>query len=91
MAKKKVDNTWGLWSLILGIASIVLFWAPILGIVSGILGIVFSNKQKKIADNGNAKVGKITGVIGLVLSILYLIAMICFILYLTIAAPIQTI
>lgn len=80
MVKKKENNTWGLWSLILGIASIVFCWFSLLGIISGILAIVFSIKQEKISKNRNAKVGKITGIIGLILSIIYLTVMVTILL-----------
>ncbi len=80
MVKKKEDNTWGTWSMVLGILSIVLFMGPVIGIVSGILAIVFSNKQKKIKMTEQAKIGRITGIIGLVLSILYLIVIIAFLI-----------
>ena len=86
MVKKKENNTWGLWSLVLGIASIILFWCPILGIIFGILAIVFSNKQEKISYDGNAKAGKITGIIGLILSIIFLVAMISFVISVLIGA-----
>lgn len=68
-------------SLITGIVSIVLCWVPIIGLVSGILGIIFYAKAKKAIDTGmmlpNAKGmatgGLITGIIGLVFSFFYTI------------------
>ena len=65
------SNGFGIASLVLGIVSIFFCWVPILGIVSGILGIVFSIKQKKIHPNGIAISGLVTSIIGLVFSALY--------------------
>ncbi len=68
---QKDSNGYGIASLVLGIVSIVFCWVPVLGLVSGILGIVFSVKQKKILPNGIATGGLVTSIIGLVLSGLY--------------------
>ena len=72
-------------SLVLGILSIIMFMAPIFGIVSGILAIVFSNKQKKINYTENAKAGKITGIIGIILSGICIAVIICFVVAVIIA------
>ncbi len=61
----------GIASLVLGIVSIVFCWVPVVGLVSGILGIIFSVKQRKISQNGIAIAGLVTSIIGLVLSALY--------------------
>ena len=59
--------------LVLGILSIVLS-GGVIGIILGILGMTQGNKVLKVdATNGKAKAGKITGIIGMVLSILFLI------------------
>ena len=71
MAKKK--NDFGITSLILGIFSIIFSWSAILGIPAGIIGIVFSVKQKKIYSNGIATGGLVTSIMGLVISVLILI------------------
>lgn len=66
-------DEYGKWSLVFGVLSIVLFWMSTLGIVFGILAIIFSDFQKKIQDTENARAGKITGIVGLILSGLYLL------------------
>ena len=66
-------------SLVTGIVSIVLCWAPLVGLVCGILGIVFYVKTKKAIDNGEMVVsakgmatgGLVTGIIGLTFSFFY--------------------
>ena len=74
-------DEYGKWSLVFGVLSIVLFWVSTLGIVFGVLAIIFSNFQKKIQDTENAKAGKITGIIGLVLSGLYLLFLMTFLIF----------
>lgn len=53
-------------SLVFGILSIV-FGLPILGIIFGIVAIIYS---KKSPDEGVAKAGLITGIIGIVLNVI---------------------
>ena len=64
-------NSFGIASLVLGIVSIVFCWVPILGLVAGILAIVFAVKQRKIAPNGITTGGLVTGIIGLAFSVIY--------------------
>jgi hypothetical protein len=71
--KPNHSNGFGVASLVLGILSIILFWVPFLNIVLGILGIVFSIKQKRISSNGLATAGLVTSIIGLVFSTLVFI------------------
>lgn len=70
MAKKNLSNSFGIVSLVLGIISIILCWMFLFGLVTGILGIIFSLKQKKIYSNGIATGGLITSIIGLALLII---------------------
>jgi hypothetical protein len=72
MAQNK-SNGYGIASLVLGIISIILCWAPLVGLVSGILGIIFYAKQKRISPSGLAVGGLVTSIIGLVFSIIYTI------------------
>ena len=70
------DNSFGTSSVLLGIASITLsILSPIVlsALVFGILGLIFSHKQKKHSNNKWAKAGKILGIIGIILSILAII------------------
>lgn len=77
-ARKKKDNeeVLAVVSMALGILSIVCalggflvpFGGPIVGILFGILGIVFSRNRTEHKDF--AKIGKICGIIGIVLSVI---------------------
>ncbi|MBW2991566.1 hypothetical protein KY348_07765 [Candidatus Woesearchaeota archaeon] len=68
---EKKPNGYGITSLVLGIVSIVFCWVPVLGLVAGILGIIFAVKQRKIFPNGIATGGLVTSIIGLVFSGIY--------------------
>ncbi len=70
-ATQDESNGHGIASLILGIVSIVFSWVPFLGLVSGIVGIVLSIKQRKISPNGIATGGLVTSIIGIVISAIY--------------------
>lgn len=78
MAKTKKKDSFGLASLVLGVLGIILFLTPGVGIICGILAIHFSGKQQKIGMTEQAKFGKITGIIGLIISSLYLILVLFF-------------
>jgi hypothetical protein len=71
------DTGYGVTSLVLGISSILL---PFLGIVTGVLAIIFANKQKKIKSNGMATAGMVTGIIGLVIHPLTLFVVLVFVI-----------
>jgi hypothetical protein len=70
---KNTSNGMGVASLVLGIASIVFCWVPILGLVAGIVGLILAIKQRKESPNGIATGGLVTSIIGLVLSVIYTI------------------
>lgn len=81
--KQKLPNSVG--ALVLGILSIVFaFCYSIPGLIMGIIAIVLAKKAQKLYDEapekydspGNAKAGKITGIIGVVLSSIYLVVLI---------------
>ena len=80
MTKQK-SNGLGVSSLILGIMSIVLGWVPILGLGAGIVGIVLSNKQKKIYPNGIATGGMVTSIIGVIFSGIYTLFLIIVLIF----------
>lgn len=91
MYKPPIPNATG--SLVLGILSIVFIWCyGIPGLVMGIIAVVLSNKAIQAYEAnpgaysesslGNAKAGKITGLIGLSLSALLLILMIIYLIFL---------
>jgi hypothetical protein len=70
--------------LVLGIVSIVLCWCVgIVGIACGVIALIMANKGKALYDASpdaytpssfnNLKAGKICGIIGIILSALYLV------------------
>lgn len=67
------------WAVGLGIASIVLFWTCGLGVLLGILAVIFGSMARSRAreagsgDTGRAQAGLITGVIGIVGGVVFLI------------------
>lgn len=77
----KQSNGVAVASLVTGIVSIVLCWFPLVGLVCGILALVFFGKTKRGIEMGtvpaNAKGmsvgGMVTGIIGLVFSFFYTI------------------
>jgi hypothetical protein len=74
------ENNYGIASLILGITSIIFCWIPLLGLATGVLGIIFYQKQKKINPNGIATGGLVTSIIGTVFSAIYTIILLFVIL-----------
>ena len=70
---KSDSNSYGIASLVLGIVSIVLCWVPVLGLASGIVGIIMAVKQRKISSNGITTTGLITSIVGTALSAIYMI------------------
>ena len=64
-------------SLILGIASLVFCWFYGTSIISGIIGIVQSNKAAAAGNiSGMRKAGKVMSIIGMILGIIFLILII---------------
>ena len=62
------DNSFGTASVVLGIISII--FSSIIGLILGIIGLIFALKQKKLSKNGWAKAGIILNVIGVILGII---------------------
>jgi hypothetical protein len=60
-------------SLVMGLVALLV---PIIGLVTGILAIVYWRKQKAIAPNGMATAGLVLGIIGLVTNLIFLFLMI---------------
>ncbi len=73
MAKEAENKTndFGLASVILGILSILFASAP--GLLLGVIGIIFAQKQKKHFKNKWAQWGLILSIIGIILSIVVLV------------------
>lgn len=71
MKKEEGDNSFGIASVVLGILSIVFSSAS--GIILGIVGLIFSLKQKKRMKNSWSKAGFILNIIGIILGIIILI------------------
>ena len=78
---KEADNSFGIASVILGILSIttgvgvflVFPYGPFLGLILGIITLIFSLIQKKKSANAWSKAGLILGITGIVLNILLII------------------
>jgi len=61
----------GITGLILGILSILMsIFIPLISVIAGILGIIFSKKQMKVSPIGTATAGLVISIIGLVLGII---------------------
>jgi len=73
---KQDSNGYGISGLVLGIGSIIFSWVPIFGLVVGIIGLIFSIKQRGLSPNNIATAGFATSIIGIVLSLVCLIWMI---------------
>jgi hypothetical protein len=71
MAEKK--NDFGIASMILGISSVVFCWTILIGIVAGVLGIIFSVKQRKIFANGFSTAGLVTSIVGISLTVIIIL------------------
>ncbi len=70
------DNSFGVVGVVLGILSILFLSSG--GIVLGIIGLVFSLKQKKLSANSWSKAGAYLNIIGIILGI---IALVIFFIY----------
>ena len=79
MPGKEQNNNFGIASLVLGISSVVFCWVPFLGLITGVLAIVFYAQQKKKGLNGVATGGLVTGIVGLVFSVLWTMFWISFV------------
>lgn len=64
----KGDNSFGVASTILGIFGLLSI-VPVYGIISGIIGLIFANKQSKNGKNSWSKAGKILNILAIVLNI----------------------
>lgn len=65
--KKEMNNDFGVLGVALGIMSIIMSSGP--GAVAGIVGLVFSMKQKKVGQNKWSRAGIILNWIGIILGI----------------------
>ena len=69
-------NNFGVWSLIIGMFSVVSSPIPLIGFILAIAGFFLSSAQEKREKNSWSKAGKILSIIGAVLSVLsYLLAL----------------
>ena len=77
MVKKEVgkgsamDNSSGVAGVVLGIMSLISF--SLISIPLGIIGLIFSLKQKKIDNNKWARYGKVINIIGIIIGIVVVI------------------
>lgn len=81
--KRHADNSLGVVGVVFGILSLVFVIVPVMGPILGIIGLVFSYKQKKISSNKWAKAGLwmcwIGIVVGTVWSIYYIVGVVKFV------------
>ena len=69
MVKKEGEgNSFGIIGVVFGILSILSL--SIAGIVMGIIGLIFSMKQKKVNKNNWSKTGMILNIIGIILGLI---------------------
>ncbi|MEI6849475.1 MAG: hypothetical protein WCK29_00390 [archaeon] len=73
MVKKEGDNSFGVLSVTLGILSILTSLLTSLGMVLGILAIIFSYCQIRRNKNSWSKAGLILGILGVVLGLISII------------------
>ncbi len=75
----ETNNGKSIASMVLGIVSIPTSFIPLIGLVLGILALIFYKKAKRLirenpsryGGNGMAIAGLVTGIIGIILSLLY--------------------
>ena len=75
--EEKKSNGFAIASLVLGIVSIVFCFIPgliLVGLITGIIGVVFGVLAKKKNPTGMATAGLVCSIIGLILSSLVIIA-----------------
>ncbi|MFH1271199.1 MAG: hypothetical protein ABII03_06210 [Nanoarchaeota archaeon] len=72
---KKEDNSFGVASVILGIFSILSAYPPLHGIILGVIALIFGIKQQKLSPNKWGRRGKVLAIIGIVISVLFFIAL----------------
>lgn len=72
-------------SLVLGIISIVcvtgFFYTSLIGVVTGILAIIFGNKARREAKSGIATAGFVFGIVGLSMCALLFVSCSCYMIY----------
>lgn len=77
MKKEMSDNSFGVAGVILGILSVLSL--SFIGIIFGIIGLVFSMRQAKIEKNKWSKAGMILNGIGIILGIAAIILLVNYI------------
>ena len=74
--EEKKSTSFGIASLALGVSSLLLMFAPYIGLPLAITALVFHYKQKKINPTGMSTAGHVTGIIGIVVNSVMLIFLI---------------
>jgi len=69
--KKHGDNSCGVVGVVFGILSLVFVIVPFAGVILGVIGIIFSYKQKKVMANKWAKAGLWMGWIAIILGTIW--------------------
>ena len=78
--KSSNDNNCGVVSVVLGILSIILLAGNGIGIIIGIIGLIFGKKQEKTSKNKWSRAGITLNIIGIILGIILLIVFIYLVL-----------
>ncbi|MFH1290348.1 MAG: hypothetical protein ABIH92_02975 [Nanoarchaeota archaeon] len=77
VAMKSGDNSFGVASVILGLLSLLLSLAlPSQGVLLGIIGLIFANRQKKLGKTRWSHAGKILSIIGIIISLVLLVLLV---------------
>ena len=67
----KDQNNYGVWSLIIGMFSVMGSPIPIAGFILAVVGFFLSRSQEKRERNSWSKAGKILSILGAIFSILF--------------------
>ena len=72
----KDPNNLGVWSLVVGMLSVMTSPAPFLGVILGVVGFFLASTQEKREKNSWSKAGKILSIFGVIFSIIiFLVAL----------------
>lgn len=81
-AGKPVSKSSGIVSFIMGLLSVICPWSFFVAIIMSIVGLVLSTKAAKDGDtSGFVKAGRILSIVGLILSLLAILLIICYLIF----------
>ena len=82
VVEEKPKSSNNVVSMIMGIVSIVLCCTSVVSLILGIVAVVLARKEKRNGNNdGMTQAGFICGIVGIILSSLYLIYMIIYFIF----------